>query len=768
MQKPIIYYNNRLADAQDGTDGTVYATGTGATLRPDDIKKFYGNLTLSSDVSSTSTLAGLDLVFDTTENKYKLISVSAAPVAAEQNAFRSVCWSPELGIFCAVAYDSSGGSHRVMTSEDGFTWTARTAAEANEWASVCWSPSLQLFAAVALTGTNRCMTSPDGVTWTAVSVDANQWYSVIWAEGLDLFVAVAGSGTNRVMISSDGVTWTPQSASEPNQWYSVCWSPTLQLLAAVSIDGTNRVMTSPDGETWTAQAEAEANQWKCVIWASGLGLFVAVAGNGTHRVMVSANGTAWTAKTAAEANNWQSVCWAQSLGLLVAVSGDGTHRVMTSTDGTTWATATAAEQNEWRCVIFMDDLSLLLAVSDNGTQRVMASIDGSDWDPRLFQTFEGIQTADEGEDFTIQAGLTCAQASADRPGLFAADGRIAPRLTGAAANTALYLRAHAPNFVLDGGFESGALSPHWLSQASWAITSADKLEGAYSAIWDCSADGYLTTLLGQGTLKKGITYKFVFKAKAKTASPQANVLSATCVPIGTSDNMGLIYPAITTTATWFSSEFTPTKTTNRWRFTINAYTSLKGSCTGIVVDEIYVYEKITLNSLICTGHNLERRSITVNAWNLSPLRSTSGSDAANKTVIATYTPDTSEVLYSALTSSSPPVVELVIAAASDLTPEAGEIYIGDYWQLPRYPGALDPYETVEGGLREFKFNFKNIPPAYRTAQIEALFEQTRKGRPVYIQWDTDAPVLCEDTSQNKSAPYSTFATDLSRTYREKV
>ena len=78
--------------------------------------------------------------------------------SAADNSWYSVCWSPELGLFVAVA--SSGTGNRVMTSPDGVTWTIRTSAADNNWRSVCWSPELGLFVAVAYSGTgDRVMTS---------------------------------------------------------------------------------------------------------------------------------------------------------------------------------------------------------------------------------------------------------------------------------------------------------------------------------------------------------------------------------------------------------------------------------------------------------------------------------------------------------------------------------------------------------------------------------------------------------------------------------
>ena len=159
-----------------------------------------------------------------------------------------VCWSPELGLFCAVAMTDSG--KRVMTSPDGITWTSRTSAADNDWRSVCWSPELGLFCAVALTGTgNRVMTSPDGITWTTrTSAADNSWGSVCWSPELGLFCTVATTGTgNRVMTSPDGITWTTRTSAADTEWRSVCWSPELGLFCTVAATGTgNRVMTAND------------------------------------------------------------------------------------------------------------------------------------------------------------------------------------------------------------------------------------------------------------------------------------------------------------------------------------------------------------------------------------------------------------------------------------------------------------------------------------------------------------------------------------------
>jgi hypothetical protein len=177
-----------------------------------------------------------------------------------------------------------------MTSPNGITWTNRVSSnESNSWGSITWSPELGIFVAVAGSGTNRVMTSSNGTTWTGrtSSNETNQWNSVTWSPELGIFVAVALSGTNRVMTSPDGVNWTGRTSSnESNQWRSVTWSPELGIFVAVSSTGTNRIMISYNGINWTGVASSnEANLWQSVAWSSGLGMFVAVADTGGNKVM---------------------------------------------------------------------------------------------------------------------------------------------------------------------------------------------------------------------------------------------------------------------------------------------------------------------------------------------------------------------------------------------------------------------------------------------------------------------------------------------------
>jgi hypothetical protein len=349
-----------------------------------------------------------------------------------------------------------------MTSPDGITWTGRSASDANSWFSVCWSPELSIFVAVAETGTNRVMTSAIGMpnsksvvkalpsqmsvdangnittsagypyyqslgtekivnppsttrtvygvnitamnkrtrasyasaeacvsTWTGRSAAvASTWYSVCWAPELSLFAAIAING--HIMTSPDGINWTDQTPTTLIQLRAICWSPELSIFVAVATSGTDRVITSSDGVTWAFHSSADDNiEWFGVCWSPELSIFVAVAISG-NKVMYSSNGTSWSSSSVSgvDSNDWVSVCWSPELSKFVAVAASGTtnYRVMTSPDGITWTARSAPQNNYWRTVCWSPELSIFVAVSENGTNRVMTSPDGITWTLRSIPT----------------------------------------------------------------------------------------------------------------------------------------------------------------------------------------------------------------------------------------------------------------------------------------------------------------------------------------------------------------------------------------------
>jgi len=308
--------------------------------------------------------------------------------------FRSIVWSPELGLFVTVS--AAGTNDRVVVSPNGIDWSTRTTPADYFWRSICWSPEQGKFVAVSSTGTgNRCMTSTDASSWTLQTTPVdNEWTCVVWAKELSLYVAVAQSGTgDRVMTSSDGVTWVARSTPADNRWRGICWSPELSLFVAVAESGLgNRIMTSNDGITWQIRNSPADLDYQSVCWSSELALFVAVAGTGsTGRVITSPDGITWTLRTSI-LNYWNSVVWSPQLRLFVAVSQDGGsgRRVMYSADGVSWSTGVVQTTNpSLNNVCWSPELGIFVAVGDGGTATtriVTSSLQGRP--PTSFNVFD--------------------------------------------------------------------------------------------------------------------------------------------------------------------------------------------------------------------------------------------------------------------------------------------------------------------------------------------------------------------------------------------
>ena len=142
------------------------------------------------------------------------------------NVWNAICWSAELRIFVVVGRN---GTYRVMTSPDGITWTKILGTPLLGWGSVCWSPQVGMFAALASifgsSGTRRIMTSPDGINWTLRDAPVRDWQNITWSPQLGLFVGHSYDQT--VMTSPNGITWTQRVAVGGVLPLGTCWSPEL-------------------------------------------------------------------------------------------------------------------------------------------------------------------------------------------------------------------------------------------------------------------------------------------------------------------------------------------------------------------------------------------------------------------------------------------------------------------------------------------------------------------------------------------------------------
>lgn len=266
------------------------------------------------------------------------------------------------------------------------TWDRYVDSRNFQYRSIKWSPALGIFCSGGINNfPNNAATSSDGINWSFHGTIANtNGPNVEWAPSLGYFLALApANGTHGHYTSPDGVTWTDQGVTPTGFWMDVTWSEELGIFVAVGSPSLpNQIMTSPDGITWTQRTTPAAYWWTEVLWVKELGLFVAVAGNSSPgAVMYSSNGTSWTLATGIPNLNWFALCWSRQLGLLVAVAHNANSgNVMTSPDGINWTQRTTPGTVVCTDVAWGYELGQFVAVGDNATNsQLMYSPDGLTW-----------------------------------------------------------------------------------------------------------------------------------------------------------------------------------------------------------------------------------------------------------------------------------------------------------------------------------------------------------------------------------------------------
>lgn len=182
-------------------------------------------------------------------------------------SIQSVCWSPELGLFCAsVNAVSSSPVTSFYTSSNGSSWNQRLAI-GKSWGSICWSPQLGLFCAV---GSGYVATSSNGIAWTVTSVPGMLPTRVVWSPELGIFCA---KGFGKFFVSSDGINWTSKVIS--GAAFLSCWSS--DLMAFVGFSGSN-IFTSSNGLDWNLVSIIGGGT-AAIAQSSKTGAFLSVNGN---------------------------------------------------------------------------------------------------------------------------------------------------------------------------------------------------------------------------------------------------------------------------------------------------------------------------------------------------------------------------------------------------------------------------------------------------------------------------------------------------------
>lgn len=308
---------------------------------------------------------------------------------ANNNVYRSVAWSPSLGLFVAVAESGTAVNQRAMTSPDGQAWTARSLNDDYEWRGVAWSESLGLFAAVANgvtapgTAAQRFATSPDGINWTLRNNAGNliQFVDVVFGEGL--FVAVgdavdSGSLGFKIATSPDGITWTTRHAGTNKNLSAIAYNAGDSVFIAVALNagGSNpALMTrSNDGIVWTHLDVLGARDWYSIAYANALGRFVAIGQNGRYAYSDD-NGLTWTEGNIGNLNQFDSLAWSEELGIFLASASTGANavRAVWSTDGVNWNDATTPNSFARYDSVYLDAIGAFITVGGQTSNQVWRS-----------------------------------------------------------------------------------------------------------------------------------------------------------------------------------------------------------------------------------------------------------------------------------------------------------------------------------------------------------------------------------------------------------
>jgi hypothetical protein len=223
---------------------------------------------------------------------------------------RGVAWSGTQAVIV-------GQNGAVLTSPDGFVWTAQapnTTADLNSavWCGTQW-------AAIGNGGT--ILTSPDGVTWTLRPSKTMANLNAAILSGSHVLV-VGAAGT--ILSSTDCTSWAMRTSGTANDLFGI--TQTASKLVAVGAGGT--VLTSNDGgSSWTTANSGTTTTLRAAAYGPQV---VAVGASG--KIISSNAGSNWNNQHSGVAGSLNDVAWS---GSLFSAVGDG-GAILTSPDGVTW------------------------------------------------------------------------------------------------------------------------------------------------------------------------------------------------------------------------------------------------------------------------------------------------------------------------------------------------------------------------------------------------------------------------------------------------
>ena len=243
-----------------------------------------------------------------------MTKIWTARSSAATNLFYDMDINLKTGRIVAIGDNTT--TAKVLTSDDGVSWSLLTPGIVRYWRGICYSIDLDLWVAVGWhwysSGTGPifywyvakiAISSDDGNTWTDVSSgavlnNAVGLYSILWCRELSIFVGVGYS--YKSYTSPNGTDWTSHSMPTLLDLRDVAWSPSLGLFIAVGVYSSKPyIALSTNGSSWVhvpLQFSFNA-EFTGVVWSTLLKTFFINGHNtstGEWVIAKSTDGTNWT------------------------------------------------------------------------------------------------------------------------------------------------------------------------------------------------------------------------------------------------------------------------------------------------------------------------------------------------------------------------------------------------------------------------------------------------------------------------------------------
>lgn len=313
----------------------------------------------------------------------------------------------------------------------------------------------------------------------------------------------------------------------------------------------------------------------------------------------------------------------------------------------------------------------------------------------------------------IRRALVCNKQLAGNPAHRLADGQRFS-LWNAASNNAIDV--HLPNLIKNGGFESGSVSP-WEknfdggSADGSGVNSVTPILGTYDVSLDI---GNRTNVLYKNEIVepmyKGRTYRLVFKGRKTGGSfvadkfyfqfyyQTANVaFTFTWTPITAgSSNAASWFPTLGTSNAWHVVDLVPDRDLPAGSKLAMVITT--GATFGVSLDEIYLWEKVDVRSLLIWD-GLPSWAFNFLYGSFCAMDRTSASVGADSFIIINGGYQSGKDFVSVDFGSNPyPVFSIQF---NDLT-QASEILLGEKWEWKFPPELPDDPEREEYNESRFK------------------------------------------------------------------